>query len=174
MKEKLVELGYCNKPHGIKGAFSFFLINGKDSVLKKGMLVSLHPANERSSLDERGEPFKIAKIQHGNKVIVELEGVFDRNQVESMVPFSIWLTREQFPKLVEGEIYLSDLIGYKVLDESMADYGKVVEIGTNGVQDILCVEDLNGEIVEILLIDQFVTEINSEKKTVHINVPELI
>jgi ribosomal 30S subunit maturation factor RimM len=91
-----------------------------------------------------------------------------------MVPFSIWLTREQFPKLVEGEIYLSDLIGYKVLDESMADYGKVVEIGTNGVQDILCVEDLNGEIVEILLIDQFVTEINSEKKTVHINVPELI
>ena len=174
MSEKYIELGYCSKPHGIKGAFSFVLSNPTDSALKKGSEILLKPTTEKSSLDEKGEKFKIKKIQFGNKVIVELVNVLDRNKVEELVPFSIWLNREDFPPLQEGEYYLNDLIGFKVFDQNESLIGVVESLGTNGVQDIIRIKGSDGSAIEVLFIENFVKQVNLEDCFILVTIAEIV
>jgi 16S rRNA processing protein RimM len=174
MGEKYLELGFCGRPHGIKGAFSFNLVNAKDSILKKGMEVLLKASNDKSSLPSEGEIYKIKKIQFGNKTIVELIDVNDRNKVEDMIPFTIWTKRSVFPKINDDEIYLSDLVSLKVVDQEMNFIGNIVGIGTNGAQDILSIETSEGEVLEVLFLEQFIQTINIEEGFISIIPPELI
>ncbi len=171
--DKLIELGNCKKPHGVKGAFSFFLINQKDSSLKKGSFVTLIPLNSASSIDPNGQEFEISSIGHGNKTIVTLKGVDNRNLVEAMIPFSIHIKRSELPELDDDNYYLSDLIGLKAIDEDGKSIGTVIEMGTNGVQEILRIKGESG-VLEILLVDHFVKEINWDEGTIIVVVPELV
>ncbi|MCR9205987.1 MAG: ribosome maturation factor RimM [Halobacteriovoraceae bacterium] len=173
MKKNLIKLGECRKPHGIKGAFSFHLINKDSSVLKAGMNLSLKPLSSESSLKPEGESFEISSISFGNKTICYLKEVENRNRVEEILPFEIFVDRDGLPEVKEGEFYLSDLIGCLVFDESGAEVGKVVSLDTNGVQDILNIDGRDG-VLEVLLVENFVKEIDIENEKIVISRPELI
>ena len=92
-KSKWMRLGVCRKPHGIKGAFDFHLDNAIDSVLDNGVEIHISPLEAKSSLPAEGMDIEIADISFGNKVIVYLDEVNDRNVVESMIPFEIYIDR---------------------------------------------------------------------------------
>lgn len=171
--KKLIELGVCRKPHGVRGAFSFHLENSNDSTLKKGSLITLKPLSKDSSINKEGQEFTIKTIGFGNKTIVELKGVDNRNTVEAMIPFAIYISREDLPELDEGEFYLSDLVGLKAIDDSGNEIGEVLRLSDNGVQDILVIKT-SGENIEVLLIDQFVKEIDFEAGTVKVVIPEYL
>ncbi len=168
---KLIELGFCRKPHGVKGAFSFHLHNSESSVLKKGFKIQLFPLSSDSTLSKEGEEFEISSISFGNKVIATLKGVDNRNRVEEMLPFSILADRSSFPETDEGEVYLSDLVGCQAIDEDGQVVGEVVDLGFNGVQDILVIQGKE-EKIEVLFIDSFVLGIDVEKREIIIKVPE--
>lgn len=172
-KEELVELGFCRKPHGVKGAFAFSLHNSQDSILKKGLKLWLKPLSDSSELSKDGQQVTIKSISFGNRVICFLEEVPDRNTVESWIPFSFFVERGAFPKEKDGEVYLSDLIGCQVFNEQGKQLGEVSSIGTNGVQDILQVDSEEGGF-DVLLIDKFVLDIDVENKKVIINEPEYL
>jgi len=173
MKKDLVKLGHCKGPHGVKGAFNFNLINKEASILKKGFKVFLKPLNSNSCIDVNGQEFAIESISFGNKVIVYISGVNNRNQVEEMIPFEIFADRSFFPIVEENEYYLSDLIGCEVYDENNVLLGKVHAISSNGVQDILNIVG-NGEEFDILIIENFVKEIDFEQKRLTIIRPTII
>ncbi len=168
---KLIELGFCRKPHGVKGAFSFHLYNNESSVLEKGFKIQLFPLSSDSTLSKEGEEFEISSISFGNKVIATLKGVDNRNRVEEILPFSILADRSSFPETDEGEIYLSDLVGCQAIDEDGQVVGEVVDLGFNGVQDILVIQGKE-EKIEVLFIDSFVLGIDVEKREIIIKVPE--
>ena len=169
---KLIELGTCKKPHGVKGAFSFYLINQRDSSLEKGRQITLFPMDESSSIKHDGEIFEIESIGFGNKTIVTLKGVNNRNLVESMIPFSIHINRDELPDLDDDNYYINDL-GLKVYNESNEYIGEVSDINSNGVQDILQIKS-NEIMIDILLIEQFVKEIIWDEEKIIVVVPELI
>lgn len=173
MKKNLIKLGECRKPHGVKGAFSFHLYNRDSSILRKGSTLFLLPADSSSIVLKEGQEFSIQSISFGNKTICQLKEVSDRNLVESLIPFEIYIDRSFFPDLEEGEFYLSDLIGCKVQDNNKNELGVVESLGTNGVQDILNIRGKD-ENFEILLIDNFVKEIDLENLIITIDMPELI
>lgn len=169
----LIELGFCRKPHGVKGAFSFHLYNRENSILTKNFKVTLRPLGPESSLPKMGKVFEIASISFGNKIIATLKGVEDRNSVESMLPFSILVERKDFPETEEGEIYLSDLIGCKAYEENGDLVGEVVDLGFNGVQDILVIKGKDKKI-EILFIDTFVLDVDMKNNRLVVRLPEYI
>lgn len=171
---KLVELGYCGRPHGIKGGFSLVLYNPEDSVLSKGMSVVLVPSSENSSLDPKGELYEISNIQIGHKSILYLKGVDDRNSVEEIIPFKIFLSRDKFPALEQGEFYLSDLIGVEAFNEAGKRVGEIVSMYDNGAQSVVVIETKNKDEIELPLVDSFFVEIDIENNKVIIRPPELI
>lgn len=172
-KEDLVELGTCNRPHGIKGGFQFFLHNPEDSILSKNSKIIIHPKSGASSVLKDGETHKIKSIQFGNKTICYLDGISDRNIVEAMVPFTISYPRSEFPELMEDEFYLNDLLGLKVLSNLSGDeLGKVQDFYDNGAQTVLKIK-LAKETIELPLIDNFFPEINIEEGFITMVTPEV-
>lgn len=171
--EKIVELGRCTQPHGIKGAFTFQLINTQDSSLDLDSKIILFPLADKSSIQSKGEEFTIEKISFGHKVMVYLKGITDRSITEKMIPFSIHILKSDLPELDEDEVYLDDLIGCKAIHrETKKELGKIIGLEDNGVQAILVIR--GQEAFDIPFVDAFVGEIDLEAGTVEIDPPEYI
>ena len=170
---ELIELGFCKKPHGIKGGFSFHLFSGEESVLDKGDKIYLFPFDDKSSLPKEGGQFSISSISFGNKTIVYLKEVGNRNQVEAMIPFTIKFPKEELPDAEEGRFYIEDLIGLKVLHaETKEELGLIHKCGDNTVQTIL---EIKGKLnTSLPLIENFFPEINIEEGYILINPPEVV
>lgn len=174
MSQKFIEMGTCKKPHGIKGGFQFHLYNTEDSSLKKGLTILLVPLDKNSSLDSKGELKKIKSISIGNKTICYLEDISDRNIVEQMIPFSIQLDRADFKQLDDGEIYLSDIEGFDVVNQNSEKIGSVKTYYDHGASDILVIHLLSGENVELPFVEAFFPEINIEEKYIVMIQPEVV
>lgn len=169
---KMIELGTCRKPHGIKGGFSVQLFNNEDSVLDHLDSLFLVPLDPSSSLPKEGKEWGIENVQLGNKAILYLEGVHSRNQVEEMIPFSVWVDREKFPDCEDGEIYLSDLIGLRVHVKG-EDRGKVLNFYENGAQVVLVLL-INGRKIEIPFVDAFVPSTDFDNGWIEVVLPEIV
>jgi 16S rRNA processing protein RimM len=174
MSQKFIEMGTCKRPHGIKGGFQFHLYNTEDSSLKKGTTVKLVPLTPNSSLSKEGELHKIKSISMANKTICYLEDITDRNIVEAMIPFTIFLDRADFKDLNDGEVYLSDIEGFDVLNENNEKVGTVITYYDHGASDILVVEKVTGKRVELPFVDAFFPEINIEEKYLVMIDPEIV
>ena len=114
------------------------------------------------------------QITFGHRVIVYLEGITNRNEVEDLIPFEIYIREADLPR-DESEVYLRDLIGLDLVDaESGEPRGRIEKISSNGVQDLIVYKDQNNKRKELPLIDQFFPEIDLEAKLVKINEPDYV
>lgn len=169
MKEDLVELGFCRAAHGLKGGFTFKLFNREDSVLKTGSKITLKGL-ENSNINSTGSEYEIDKISFGNKVIVYLKGISDRNSVDNMMPFGIYFPRENFPE--DDAIYLVDLVGLKVYEhETDKEVGVLHALSDNGIQDILVIKKLSGEKLELPFVDNFFPVVDIENERIEVILP---
>lgn len=173
MKIKMIELGYCAKPHGIKGELSFHLYNDNSRVLKKGELITLMPSKASSSVPKAGQEVTISSIAFGNKVICRFNEISDRNTVEAMIPFKIFYPRERLPQLAEGEFYYEDLVGLKILDNDRNEVGTVVSYFENGAQIVLTL-NVNGEVIELPFVEAFFPKLDLKNKTISFIAPEYL
>lgn len=167
--QDLFQIGRCLAAHGIKGGFRFLLENSDESVLKEGFSIFLKKKGSKKYLEH-----KIMQITFGHRVIVYLEGITNRNEVEDLIPFEIYIREADLPR-DESEVYLRDLIGLDLVDaESGEPRGRIEKISSNGVQDLIVYKDQNNKRKELPLIDQFFPEIDLEAKLVKINEPDYV
>ena len=172
-RDNLVEMGSCRKPHGIKGGFSLQVFNKNTENIKKGSRVFLTPYDDKSSLPSDGEVHIVSQISWGNKAIIYFKNIGDRNLVEQMIPFTVWMDRDDFEELDEDEFYLSDLVGLKVIDEeSGAAEGEVTNFYENGVQVVLEFS-YRGKSYDLPLVENFFPEINWDTREIFVNLPEM-
>lgn len=174
-KSKYIHIGHCVTPHGIKGEFSFVLYNEDGDLLKDGVQINLVPRGENhKALPHDGLDFRIKSIRIGNKVIVRLDGVETRNQVEELVPFDIYINRDLLPETDEDEFYLNDLLGLVVIDHQLkTKIGRVSDFYENGAQIVLKIKGEKNSF-EILFINQFVPVVDLEKGEMEIILPEIV
>lgn len=166
MKPNKVQLGTCKSVHGIKGAVVFNLFNDESSVLSRGMTV--YPTMEST------DGFKITSINFTNKVIVYLEGIDDRNKSEELVPFDIYIDRSDFPEPKDDEVYLNDIIGFKVYDEDNKEIGVINSFYDHGASEIVVIKLNNGEELELPFVKAFFPELDIENNRVTLINPEVM
>jgi 16S rRNA processing protein RimM len=166
MTKEYIEMGTCFKPHGIKGELIFNLLNTEDSSLKNKLEILLKPKDSKSSLSSGGESFILESIRFGNKTIARLKDIADRNIVEAMIPFSIWIDRKDFNELDSDEVYISDLVGFHVFDDEDKKVGVVENYYDNGAQPVLviCLEDESK--IELPFVPSFFPEVDSDQEKI--------
>ncbi len=169
--KNLIEFGFGLKPHGIKGGVTLKLYNENGSSLKNGSKILLKPYSSQSSLKSEGQKFTIDQIHFGNKVICYLKEIKDRNDLESILPFTVFYPREELPELDAGEFYLEDLVGLKVLDIDGNHIGKVLGHYDNGAQTVLSLS-LKNQKVELPFVEVFFPHIHIDKGFITLNPPE--
>ena len=171
----LIELGFCVKPHGTKGGFTFHLHNDGRSLLENNSKIFLYPKSGQSSLPSEGVGFEIRDISFGNKVIVYLKDINDRNEVESMIPFIIKVDRNDFPE-IEGddEFYVSDMVGLDVKNHENGEViGTISDFYENGAQVVFVIKG-KGQNLDLPFVDSFFPVVDIAGGFVEIIIPVVV
>ena len=115
--------------------------------------------------------FRILSFRrHKNGVIAVLEGIGDRTEAEKWIGFPVEIETESLISKKGENLFLREIEGFEVV-QSEQSLGPIVGFSSNGVQDLLQVETLNG-VQEIPLIPEFLVEIQWSQKKLFMNLPE--
>jgi len=102
--------------------------------------------------------------KHQRYLILQLEGITDRNTAELLRAQYVMVPFEHAVPLEEGEFYLFQLIGLAVHTVDGEDLGRVTEVIETGANDVYVVHGPRGEIL-LPAIDECVVEINIPAET---------
>jgi len=76
---------------------------------------------------------------HGKGLIVQLKGIADRDEAESLSGLEIHVDRKQMPEPEEGQFYWSDLEGLRVEDKGGKELGRVDHLLDTGSADVMVI-----------------------------------
>jgi 16S rRNA processing protein RimM len=77
---------------------------------------------------------------HGQTLLVNLEGVGDRNVAETMQGYEIAVLRADMPQPAEGEYYWDQLTGLEVVNLQGESLGHVVGVLETGAHEVLKIQ----------------------------------
>ena len=169
--EELINIGKIGSSVGLRGEVRVTLYAQDSGNLKEGKVLLLKHADK-----EIKTACKSVRLQN-NKPVIRVEGVEDRTAAESLRDMEIFIYAEDLEELPEGEHYVRDIIGYKVVD--LAGTGSEAKgsprlIGTlrdviqNTAQSILDVETPEGKSVLIPAVDAFLKKIDDDHETIEV------
>lgn len=157
-----IKIGKIVNTVGLKGEVKVY--NYSDSI-------EIYETIESIYVEDRLTVIENVRAQK-NMVILKLEGADDRNAAEALRGKELYITEDDLPELPEGQYYVRDLIGMSVTEEDGNLLGHVTDVLQNTAQDIFEVESENGKKLLIPKVDQFVLDIDAEKREITIRLIE--
>ncbi|MFC4639305.1 ribosome maturation factor RimM [Deinococcus hohokamensis] len=128
-------LGHLLGPHGVQGGVKLFVLGDPAQILTLGRVY----VESRGWLRvRRTEPLAPGVALH-------LAGVTTREAAETLRGLNVYAADSDLPAPEEGVYYYHELRGLKVLDESGAELGEVMDVEDAGHQDLLIVRHGAGE-----------------------------
>lgn len=157
-----IKIGKIVNTVGLKGEVKVY--NYSDSI-------EIYETVESIYVEDRLTVIENVRAQK-NMVILKLEGADDRNAAEALRGRELYITEDDLPELPEGQYYVRDLIGMSVTEEDGNLLGHVTDVLQNTAQDIFEVESENGKKLLIPKVDQFVLDIDAEKREITVRLIE--
>ena len=150
-----VLIGRVGSPVGIKGEVRITLYAQDSTNLKEGKVLLLERADKTVSA-----AIKRMRYQK-DRPVVKLEGIDDRNAAEDIRGMEVSIYASDLEALPEGEHYVRDLIGCRVIDIADGrEVGILKDVIQNTAQSILEVETSEGKSVLIPAVDAFLRGID--------------
>lgn len=161
----LLQVGVITSTHGIKGEVKVFPTTDDPERYSYLKDVILDTGREKIEL-------KIERVKYFKQfVIVKFKGINDINDIEKYKGKSLWVTRENAVELEEGEYFIADLIGLKVVTDKNEEFGTLTDVMQTGANDVYVVKTFADD-KEVLLpaIKECVLDVNLDEQimTVHI------
>lgn len=169
-KTDLVAIGRVSAPSGLRGEFRINLYAQDSLNLKEGKHLLFRHV-EAASADERDEFRALCKSVRYQKdrPVIRAEGIDDRNAAEELRGMEICIEAEELEELAEGEHYVRDIIGCRVVDLAAGEeVGTLKDVIQNTAQSVLEVETSEGKLVLIPAVDAFVRRIDEEERLIEV------
>ena len=164
VSQEKVLIGKVGSPVGIKGEFRVNLYSQDSGNLKEGKVLLLERA-------EKSVSGSIEKVRYQkDKPVVRLTGIEDRNAAEDIRGMDVSIYAKDMEELPEGEHYVRDLIGCKVVDlaQDGAEIGVLRDVIQNTAQSVLDVSTPDGKQVLIPAVDAFLRSIDEEAGVIEV------
>lgn len=107
---------------------------------------------------------------HRRVYIVRFEGYTGIDQVERLRGCELKVSRDQLPVLPEGEYYVHDLIGCRVVDERGQSLGVLTEVLTPGANDVYVVIPESGRQILLPAIPDCILDVDVAGKRMQVRV----
>ena len=133
-ESKWLKLGNISGVFGVKGWLKVYA-----NTDKKENILSYQPWYIERNKVRQAVKLKAGK-PHGKTIIVQLDGVDDRNEAELWVGSDIYMKSDQLPKLSNDEYYWSDLIGLQVVSTDGVEFGVIDQMLETGANDVIVVK----------------------------------
>ena len=104
-------------------------------------------------------------------LIVQAEGVTDRNAAERLRGTALYVPRRLLPRIEEDEFYHEDLIGLRAWDISGNEIGQIVGVQDFGAGDIIEVRALDGTLLDFPFTKAVVPTVDLASGSVMIDPP---
>lgn len=165
-----IEVARIADAWGIKGWFKVLAFSGDPEALFTAKQWFLQPP-EKGAKQFSGTvllPIKQART-HSDSIVATSEEVLDRNAAEALRGARIFIAREHFPKVEDGEYYWVDLMGLSVVNREGVALGVVKDLLSTGPQTVLVLGyEEEGKEQERLIpfVDAYVDKVDLPGKTI--------
>lgn len=164
----LLQVGVITTTHGIKGEVKVFPTTDDPTRYSYLKQVVLDTGHEKIDL-------KIERVRYFKQfVIVKFKDIDDINDIEKYKGKSIFVTRENAVPLEEGEYFIADLIGLKVITDEDEEFGELVDVMQTGANDVYVVKRFDEAGTEVLLpaIKDCILNVDLEKGIIKVHIME--
>ena len=159
------KIGWILKPHGLKGEVTVLLEDDAPedlSILKSVFLEQ----------NKRLVPYFVHAVSaRGKKVFIKFEDIDSFESAAKISKQAIYIPKSRRPKVVKGQFYSDEVIGFEVHDEEKGILGTIQEVMQAGPNKLLVMEH-NGKEVLIPINGPFITHVNKSKKRIDVNLPD--
>lgn len=161
--EQTLRVGVITSTHGIRGEVKVFPTT--DDPKRFDYL-------EEVIVDMKREPVKL-EIEGAKYfkqfVILKFKGYDNINDIQQFVKKDLLVTRENAVELEEGEFFICDLVGLKVVTDEGEELGVLKDIMQTGANDVYVVGMKDGSEVLIPSIPQCILEKNPEEGYIRVH-----
>lgn len=162
--EEYLRVGVISNTHGVRGEVKVYPTT--DDVKRFDYLEEAVIDTGKEYIDVNVTSVKYFK----NMVILKFEQFNNMDQVIPYKGMDLLVTRENAIPLGEGEYFIVDLVGCKVITDEGEDFGELVDVLQTGANGVYVVKTKDGKEVLLPAIDECVLKKDIENKviTVHI------
>lgn len=164
MKETMLRVGVISSTHGVRGEVKVYPTTDDANRFKELKEVVLDTGKEQITLEIQGVKF------FKNMVILKFKGYDNINDIEKYKGKDLLVTRENAVELLEGENFIVDLIGLKVVTDEGKTLGTLVDVMKTGANDVYVVETEEGREVLLPAISQCVLDVKLDEGTVLVHI----
>lgn len=160
MEDSMLRVGIFANTHGIAGEIKVYPTTDDAQRFKKLKKVYLDTGKDMLE-------WEIANVKFfKNMVILKFKGINNINDIEKYKGKDLYITREQAVPLEEGEYFLCDIIGARVVTEDETELGTIKEVLQTGANDVYIIESQNKKEILLPVIKECILDIDFEHKIV--------
>lgn len=162
--EKYLRVGVISNTHGVRGEVKVYPTTDdirRFDYLKEAIIDT---GKEYINVDVSGVKY------FKNMVILKFRQFDNIDQVIPYKGMDLLVTRENAIPLGEGEHFIVDLIGCKVITDEGEELGELTDVLQTGANDVYVVKMANGKEVLLPVIEQCVLEKDIENKVIKVHV----
>ena len=163
-ESKRILIGEIATAHGIKGYVKVRSFAEDETLLEHPSLFTDEEADKAISI-------KLKNALKGDWV-AEVKGVSDRNEAERLRGTKLYIDRIHLPAAKEGQYYIEDLKGLKVVDGQGKEIGILLSVENFGASDLLDIKPPSGASFYLPFTEETVVGIDEDAGTITVEIPE--
>jgi len=165
-ENEVFKIGKFKKPHGIKGEISFSFDNDIFDRVDCPYLVC--------SMDGILVPFFIEEYRFttNETALVKLEDINSDIEAKQFTGLDVFFPRKYLEEDTDAPLTLDYFIGFSVIDNQLGNIGTITDIDESTINTLFLLSDSEENEIIIPATDDFITEIDEEKKILFMDLPE--
>lgn len=141
IKTDLLQVGVITAPHGVHGEVKVYPTTDDKKRFSDLKEVILDLGTSQKSLH-------ITSVKYIRQMVVlQFKEITDRNEAELLRQKPLLVTREHAVPLEEGEYFIVDLIGLKIVDEQGTEIGILTDVLQTGANDVYVCQTAEKELL---------------------------
>ena len=165
LKSDVFPIGQLTKTHGLKGEMTFSCTSTilEDAEIPfiilepEGILVPFYIDEVRLKTDETG--------------LISFERIETEEKAREYLGLTMFLPNEYLEEIKDTQIEADYFVGFEVIDEEKGKIGKITEVDQS-TANVLFIVETDTDDVLIPAVDEFITDIDHDKKIIRLNLPD--
>lgn len=162
--EKYLRVGVIANTHGVRGEVKVYPTTEDIKRFDYLREAVIDTGKEKINVNVTGVKY------FKNMVILKFEQYDNMDQVIPLKGMDLLVTRENAIPLAEGEHYIVDMIGCKIITDDGNTLGELTDVMQTGANDVYVVKTTDGKEVLLPAIKECVLEKDIENKVIKVHI----